>query len=93
MLSAALDAGTAVGVILVYFWCVTLFPPIHGFSPNCCIAYNTHLKARLAKVQYKPGGVIWCTKIPPIGTMVPFETSLTEPLGVSFNSDIVLKDS
>jgi hypothetical protein len=26
VLSAALDAGTAVGLILVYFWSATLFP-------------------------------------------------------------------
>ena len=50
VLSAALDAGTAVGLILIYFWLVSFFLSFFFFLASWCLyvvnlskpAYNTH---------------------------------------------------
>jgi hypothetical protein len=73
VLSAALDAGTAIGVILVYFWLVeTCF--ISNFLLTGMPAFNTQCKAKLGSIRYNDGGVTLFTRTRAIGLLTPLST-------------------
>lgn len=84
VLSAALDAGTAIGVILVYFWFVAFRSRWAGFW--CCglvprVACNTLSIINMTYGLWGHGGVMWCIKIRAIGHSEPYEMLLIIHLG------------
>lgn len=68
VLSAALDAGTAVGTILVYFWQVPHLDRCYMSGPMMNISVCSILRTGASeKIRFRRGGGTTCTSIRRIG--------------------------
>ena len=89
VLSAVLDAGTAVGLILIYFWSVNFF---FSFGDDYVLlklsnTYNIHWTVGSDEIRYSNGGGIRYLRRQWIGKAYRFDRlSLGQPLGAIFPS-------